>query len=119
MSSIKRIFKSFHYAWSGLSKIFWEERNFRIDLIIAVIVLFLSIFLQIKVWEFIIIVLIVSFVLVLEILNTIFERFTDLLKPRIHEYVKDIKDMTASAVLIGAIASVIIGLLIFLPYFLK
>ncbi|MCX6745571.1 MAG: diacylglycerol kinase family protein [Candidatus Parcubacteria bacterium] len=116
MIRIKRLFKSFKYALTGLNKVFWEEQNFRIDFIIAIIILWLAVFLKIMVWQFIILVLIIALVLILEIINSIFERFVDLLKPRIHEYVKDIKDMTAAAVFIGALASVIIGILIFLPY---
>ena len=53
--------------------------------------------------------------LILEIINTIFERLLDLLKPRLHQYVKDIKDMTAAAVFISSLAAIIIGLIIFLP----
>jgi diacylglycerol kinase len=43
----------------------------------------------------------------------------DLIKPRIHVYVEDIKDMAASIVFIGACVSVVIGVLIFLPYLVK
>jgi len=116
MIRFKRLFKSFKYALTGLNKVFWEEQNFRIDLIIAILILWLAVFLKIMVWQFIILVLVIALVLILEIINSIFERFVDLLKPRIHEYVKDIKDMTAAAVFIGALASIIIGILIFLPY---
>ena len=115
MIKFRRLLKSFKYAFTGLGKVFWEEQNFRLDLIIALVIMILAIYLEIKTWEFIILILIVSLVLILEIINTIFERLIDLLRPRIHQYVKDIKDMTAAAVFIGALASVLIGLLIFLP----
>jgi len=118
MFKFKRLIKSFQYAFTGLGKVFWEEQNFRLDLIITLIILFLAVYFQIKVWQFIILILVIALVLILEIINSIFERLIDLLKPRIHEYVKDIKDMTAAAVFIGALASIIIGLLIFLPYLL-
>lgn len=119
MIKIKRLVKSFKYAFTGLGKVFWEEQNFRIDLIIALIILFLAQYFQIKVWEFIILILIIAVVLILEIINTIFERLLDLLQPRIHQYVKDIKDMTAAVVFIGALASIFIGILIFLPYIIN
>jgi diacylglycerol kinase len=54
--------------------------------------------------------------MILEIVNSIFERLLDLIKPRIHNYVEDIKDMASAIVFIGACVSFIIGLLIFLPY---
>ena len=116
MIRLKRLFKSFKYALTGLNKVFWEEQNFRLDLIIAILIFWLAVFLKIMVWQFIILVLVIALVLILDIINSIFERFVDLLKPRIHEYVKDIKDMTAAAVFIGALAAIVIGILIFLPY---
>lgn len=116
MIKFTRLIKSFKYAFIGLQKVFWEEQNFRLDLIVALIIILAAWYLQIMVWQFIILILLISLVLILEIINTIFERLLDLLKPRIHQYVKDIKDMTAAAVFIGALASVIIGILIFLPY---
>ena len=108
--------KSFKYAFTGLNKVFWEEQNFRLDFLLALVIMLLAVILKIAIWEFIILVLVIALVLILEIVNSIFERLLDLLKPRIHQYVKDIKDMTAAAVFIGALAAVIIGLLIFLPY---
>jgi len=116
MIRIGRLLKSFKYALTGLSKAFWEEQNFRIDIFIALFVLFISVYFQIKVWQFIILIIMITLVLILEIINSIFERLIDLLKPRLHQYVKDIKDMTAAAVFIGALASLLIGILIFLPY---
>jgi len=119
MIKIRRLIRSFKYAFTGLGKVFWEEQNFRIDLIITVIILFLAQYFQVKVWELIILILIIAVVLILEIINSIFERLIDLLKPRIHQYVKDIKDMTAAVVFIGALASILIGILIFLPYIIN
>ena len=119
MIKIKRLIKSFKYAFAGLNKVFWEEQNFRLDFILALGVILLAVILKIAIWEFIILVLVIALVLILEIINSIFERLLDLLKPRIHQYVKDIKDMTAAAVFIAALAAVIIGLLIFLPYLIN
>jgi len=119
MIKFRRLIKSFKYALTGLRKVFWEEQNFRLDLIIALIIILLAWYFQIMVWQFIILILLITLVLILEIINSIFERLLDLLKPRIHQYVKDIKDMTAAAVFIGALASMAIGILIFLPYFIN
>jgi diacylglycerol kinase len=55
-------------------------------------------------------------VLVLEIINSIFERIVDVYKPRLNPYVRDIKDMMAAAVLIASLGAAIIGLMIFIPY---
>jgi diacylglycerol kinase len=55
-------------------------------------------------------------VLVLELVNTALERAMDVVQPDIHPTVKIVKDVMASAVLLGAVFSVLIGVLIFLPH---
>ena len=67
----------------------------------------------------ILVLLMVVAVLVMEILNTVFEYFADMLKPRIHHYVHLIKDIMAGAVLITSLGAFFIGLIIFLPYLLE
>lgn len=115
MINLIKIAKSFKYAISGIRKVFLEEHNFRVHLLITVIVLLLGIYLQIELMQLMMVVLLIALVLILEIINSILERIVDLLKPRIHQYVQDIKDMTAAVVLIAAGAAAIIGLMIFIP----
>jgi diacylglycerol kinase len=55
-------------------------------------------------------------VLVLELLNSMLERLVDLVKPRMHGYVRDIKDLMAAAVLVTAGFAAVVGLIILLPY---
>jgi undecaprenol kinase len=119
MLDLKRLGKSLKYSLTGLIKVFREEQNFRIHTATTLLVLVLAWYFQIKLIEFIILLMLIGLVLVLEIVNSIFERLLDLIKPRIHAYVEDIKDMAAALVFIGACLSVIIGLLIFLPYLMK
>lgn len=119
MLDIKRLSKSFKYSLTGLVKVFREEQNFRIHTAATLLVLFLAWYFQIQIWEFIVLLMLIGLVLILEIVNSIFERLLDLIRPRIHNYVEDIKDMAAALVFIGAALSVIIGLLIFLPYILR
>jgi diacylglycerol kinase len=119
MINFKRLAKSFKYALSGLSKFWQEEQNFQVHSIITVIVLLLAWYFQIAIWQLIILILLIALVLILEIINSIIERFIDLLKPRLHEYVKDVKDMGAALVFVGALTAVIVGLIIFLPYFIQ
>jgi len=58
-------------------------------------------------------------VLILEMLNTVFEKLVDLYKPRLHDYVKDVKDIMSAIVLVASVASVVIALFIFVPYLLE
>ena len=116
MFNLPRLFKSFKYSLTGIKLVFKEEKNFQIHTLVAVLVILLAIYFQVKIWEWIILLLLIALVLILEIINSILERFVDILKPRIHQYVKDIKDMGAAVVFIGALCAVIVGLIIFLPY---
>jgi len=119
MLSPIRLAKSFRYALVGLKKVFIEEQNFQVHVLVTVVVVLLGWYFQISSWQWAILILLIAFVLILEIINSIIERLIDLLKPRIHEYVKDVKDMGAALVFIGALAALLIGLIIFLPYILS
>ena len=116
MIRLGQFFKSMKYAMKGFVEVFREEQSFRIQVFASVAVFCLAAYFQVKIWEAIILVMIVSAVLVLEILNSILERIVDALKPRIHPYVKIIKDMMASAVLLVSGAALVIGILIFGSY---
>ncbi len=115
--NFKIIIKSFQYAFKGLKYALWQEQNFQIQIIIASAVIILMIYVRVKIWEAIILLLVIIFVLVLELLNSIFEKMIDILKPRVHHYVKIMKDMMAAAVFLASLGALIVGLLIFLPYF--
>lgn len=100
----------------GFEYTFRHEQNFRVQVFVAIAVILLMIMLPVKLWEAIILIMIIVSVLILEILNTIFEKITDLLKPRLSHYVQIIKDMMAMAVLLASVGAIVIGLIIFLPH---
>jgi len=116
MSELRAVYKSFSYAAKGIAKVAKEERNFRFQLAIAGLVAFLMLILRVPALEMAVLSLAIALVLVLELLNSILERVVDILKPRIHHYVEDIKDMMAGAVLVASVAAALIGFLIFWPY---
>lgn len=111
-----RFIRSLRHAMHGLGHAFVSENNFRIHSVIAILVIMLTVILHIPRTEVVAIVLVISSVLVLELVNTIVERFADLLEPRIHPYVHVIKDMMAASVVIAVGAAVAVGILIFWPY---
>ncbi|MBU0703317.1 MAG: diacylglycerol kinase family protein, partial [Chloroflexi bacterium] len=55
------------------------------------------------------------FVLVSEMLNTVAETLVDLISPSHHPLAKVVKDVTAGAVLLAAIISVVVGLVVLGP----
>lgn len=119
MINFKVLKQSFKYAYRGFVYVFKNEQNFQLQLSISVIVIFFMIFFQITPKEAILLIIIIMNVLVLEMINTIMEKLVDMLKPRIHFYAEIIKNIMSSAVLLVSIGSVVIGIIIFLPYFLN
>lgn len=115
-SEIKKAGKSFKCAMRGLKYAIFSERNFQIEMIIALMVVALILVFRIKSWEAVILILMIMWVLMVELTNTIVERVIDILKPRSHPYIGLIKDMMAAVVLFSAIFAIAIGLIIFYPY---
>lgn len=115
MINLMRVLKSFKYALSGLIYAFKEEQNFRVHTVAAIVSIVLGFVLKISFFEWIAIVICISLVLMAELINTIFERIVDILKPRLHPYAEKIKDMMAGIVVVAAALSLVLALLIFLP----
>ena len=116
MIKVKRLFKSFNYAFRGLFKTFREEQNLKVQFFAALVVIILGWYFRISQLEWVILILVVGLVILMEIVNSAIERVTDVLKPRINDYVKEIKDIMAAAVMLASIIAVIVGLIIFVPY---
>ncbi len=110
-----KIIHSFYFAFNGIKLCFKSERNFRVHCIATIIVVTLGILFNISNTEWVMILLCIAFVLCLEIINTAIEKLCDVVQPEKHPMIKIIKDMSAAAVLIGAVISVIIGAIIFFP----
>ena len=119
MFSLKQVAKSFTYAAKGIVTVAKEEQSFRIQLVAAAAVFILMFGLGLRVSEKALLTMAVVLVLVLELVNSIFERMVDILKPRIHHYVEDIKDIMAGTVLVASLGALLIGLLIFWPYVVR
>jgi len=110
-----RFLKSFVYAWNGLKYSLLAERNFKIHLTITVMVIVSGIGFKISSTEWIAVFVCIALVLSMEMLNTVIEKLCDVVHPAESHQIKIIKDISAAAVLVGAIASVIIAFIIFLP----
>lgn len=114
---IRQLGKSCRHACRGLKYVLANERNFQIELVIGLFVVILIFIFKVKNWEAVILMLIIMWVLITELTNTVVERVVDILKPRIHPYARLVKDIMAAVVLISAVMAVIVGIIIFFPYF--
>ena len=110
------VLKSFKYAFSGISYVLKTSRNFKIQLIFAVISLMIGFLLQISQSNCVILIATIMSVLILEILNTSIESIVDLVvKKEFSSLAKISKDTSAGAVLLASINSVIIAVYVFVP----
>jgi len=117
MNSFQKLFKSFHYATRGLKYVLKHEQNFQIEILGGFFVIILMYLFPTRSLEKIALFIVIFAVLVMELINTIFERMVDMLKPRVHPYAQLVKDVMAAAVLLSSIGAVIVGIIIFYPYF--
>jgi undecaprenol kinase len=112
-----RLVKSFSYAMNGLKNAIAKERNLQIHLAISVLVFLFAFYFDISRVEWIILISLIGGMVTLELVNTAIERLVDLVTKEFHPLAKLAKDISAAAVLTFAFTSVIVGLLIFWPYF--
>ena len=107
--------KSLNYAWQGIKYCLRFEKNFRIQAIVVLITFLCGILFTINFTEWIFIIFCWALVLALEIINTAIEKLSDIVNASIHPVIKQVKDLSAGAVLFASIMSVLIGCIIFLP----
>ncbi|NLY21229.1 MAG: phosphatase PAP2 family protein [Tissierellia bacterium] len=108
-----KLIDSFNYAVNGIITAVGTERNMKIHYATAIIVLTLSLFFDLSRVEFMILLLTISLVIVSELINTAIEKTIDMITEEYHPIAKIVKDISAGAVLIAAVNSVIVGYLLF------
>jgi len=113
--SIKQRIRSFRYAFNGLKVLLQEEHNAWIHLAVTALVIIAGFILKISATEWLAIILVIALVVALELINTALENLCDFVHPDKHDGIKKIKDLSAAAVLIAAIAAATIGLIVFVP----
>jgi undecaprenol kinase len=114
-NAIVKVAKSFTFALAGVGYLLRTQRNARLHLIAFAAVLALTAWLGASPVEWAMLVVVSLGMLVLEAINTAIEATVDLACPQRHPLAKAAKDVAAAAVLLGSVASVIVGLLILGP----
>lgn len=108
----------FFDAWNGLA-IAWEEKNFRIDVIAAILVLIASRIFGLSAFEFIVVVAMIGLVMTAEVFNTALEELCDKFQPEHDPHIGKIKDLAAAAVFLSSVAAFVVGCVVFLPHILS
>ena len=109
------LLRSFGYAFAGFGHLLRTQRNFRIELAIGLGALAAAAWWRIERWEWAVLVLTISLVLILEAVNTAIENAVTLASPSLDPRAKAAKDVSAAAVLIASFAALALGIVIFGP----
>ena len=109
------LLRSFGYAFAGIAYIVRTQRNARIELAVGVLAIALAVWLGLSPLEWAVLAITIALVLALEWINTSLELAVSLASPERHPSAKAAKDVAAACVLLGALTSVVVGLLLFAP----
>ena len=113
--SWRRRGESFRYAFAGLRSALRSEHNMWLHFAATLGVISLSIAYSVTPIEALVLIISICLVWMAELFNTCIEKVMDFISTEKHPKIKLIKDLAAAAVLIGAIASLVIGCVIFIP----
>ncbi|MBC7321009.1 diacylglycerol kinase [bacterium] len=116
MSKTSSFIESVDLAIQGIISAFKSERNFKLDIFFAGIVILCGILLNLTRMELIILFFAITLVLFTELFNTAIEKLLDVVNDKFDPKIKFVKDVSAGAVLVTVIASVVIGYLVFYPH---
>lgn len=111
----KKLINSFKYAFKGIVSALLSERNMKIHVNIMALVIIFGFILNISVGEWFVCIICFAIVISAEMFNTAFEQMVDIAMPEKDPRAKFVKDVAAGGVLVMAIASLVIGLIIFVP----
>ena len=107
------LLRSFGYAFAGIVYIARTQRNARIELAVGLGAVVLALWLGLTPVEWAVLAITIALVLALEWINTSLELAVSLASPERNPSAKAAKDVAAACVLLGAITSVVVGLLLF------
>lgn len=115
----KSLLNSFKYAFEGVWYALKNNRNLKIDFIVALIVIVFSVIVHTNPYEKGVLGIAILIVICSEMINTSLEEMVNLITNEHRREAKIAKDVAAGMVLIAAIGSVIVGIFIFAPYISK
>ncbi len=113
---LKKVFRSVRFALAGLRHAYRGDKSFRMEIryglpIYLIVGYFLAPFAS---WELMIYVFSYVLILLVELINTAFEKMLDRLHPEEHELIGKSKDIAAAAVLLAYVfALFIVGVLFY------
>lgn len=119
MSFFQERINSFKNAFRGVFVFIREYGGAHVifHIVATLFILTLGFYYQVTSYDWALLVIAISLVWITEIINSSIEQIIDLVHPEHGKMAGIIKDMAAGAVLIAAITAVILGAIVFYPYF--
>lgn len=103
--------KKFKDAFRGLY-VSLKHKSILIQFINGLMAIAVGIILKLNLYEWIVFVMMIGLVITCEIINTCIEKVCDLISIEYNEKIREIKDMSAGAVLFISIAAFLVALII-------
>lgn len=113
IKKVKKLIDSFNYAIEGMIYSVRTQRNMKIHMVAALLILSACFFYDLSKVELLTITMTITMVLVCEMINTAIECTIDATTNYYHPLAKIAKNVAAGAVLVSAINSILVGYIIF------
>lgn len=115
---IKRTLRTFKFSMDGLIYAYKNEQSMLVHAIGSLITVALGIIYGITLYEWAIVFIALGVILASELINTAIEAAVDLCTLEIHPLAKIAKDCGSAATFVLTLVSVVICLIVFVPYFM-
>ncbi|MDQ7026869.1 MAG: diacylglycerol kinase family protein [Anaerolineae bacterium] len=110
---------SLGYALAGWYYMLRRQKNTRIMSVFSIVIMMMALWLRVSRVEVAILIMAITIVWLAEFVNAGIEAVVDLASPEIHPLAKVAKDVASAAVLLGVVASILVGLLLMGPPLLE
>ena len=117
MLNITKLIKSFRHAFDGLFWTMLAEQNFRVMIALVILAMIVGVWLPLKFWHWVALVIASVVMLCVELINTAIEKSMDLVLPASLEEIKVIKHIMAGAALVASVGWLVVVVLIVLSIF--
>lgn len=111
--NVRKLIDSFNYAIDGIIHAVRTQRNMRIHMVAALVILAACFFYDLNKTEILVLTITITMVIMAEMINTAIECAIDVTANYYHPLAKVAKNTAAGAVLICAINAVVVGYVIF------
>ena len=116
---MRRLSRSFGYAFAGMASAIQTETNWKIGIAESLLVVAVAWYLHISRSDWLVVIIMIGLVLSAELFNSAIEKVIDTLTPSQHPQAKLAKDFAAAAVVVLVIVAALVGSVIFIPYLSK